>query len=116
MCVLIQTRITGAASVFPPELADEGLSREVLFSTLEQLNTGCTDHSWKLHDTPTIGFYQHLHTYLKHQHLSKVSIGRLYSTIDYNFQKKGSRPDNIYRFVENIVASERDNWSSEVLT
>ena len=102
--------IIGAASVFPPELADEGLSRDVLFSTLEQLKTGCTDRSWKLHDTPTIGFYRHLHTYLKSQHnLSKVLIGRLYSAIDCNFKEKGSRPDNTYRFVENIVASERQS-------
>ena len=69
----MQSHIIGAASVFPPELANEGLSREGLFSTIEKLKTGCTDRSWKLHDTPTIGFYRHLHTYLKRQHsLSKV--------------------------------------------
>ena len=98
--------------MFPPELADEGLSKEVLFSTLEQVKAGCTDHSWKLHSTPAIGFYRHLHTYLKHQQdLSKVLIGRLYFAIDCNFQEKGSRPDNTYRFVENIVASERQSDS-----
>ena len=69
----MRSHIIGAASVFPPELANEGLSREGLFSTIEKLKTGCTDRSWKLHDTPTIGFYRHLHTYLKRQHsLSKV--------------------------------------------
>ena len=113
MCVVMQPHIIGAASVFPPELADEGLSREVLLSTLEQVKTGRTDCSWKLHDTPTIGFYRQLHTYLKSQHnLSKVTIGRFYSAIDCNFQQKGSRPDNTYRFVENIVSSERQSDSS----
>ena len=82
----MQPHIIGAASGFPPDLADEELSREVSLSTLEQVKTGHTDRSWKLHDTPTIGFYRHLHTYLKSQHnLPKVTIGRLYSAIDCNF-------------------------------
>ena len=38
---------------------------------------------------------------------SQVMIGRFYSAIDCNFQKKGSRADNTYRFVEKIVASAR---------
>ena len=98
----------GGIPAFPPELADEGLSQEGLCSTIEQVRTGCTDCSWKLHGTPTIGFYQNLHTYLKQQpNLSKVLIGRLYSAIDCNFQEKGSRPDNTYRFVETIVTSGR---------
>ena len=67
------------------------------------------DHLWKLYDTSTIEFYRKLHTYLKQQQpkLSKVFIGRLYSTIDCNFKEKGSRPDNVYRFVDNIVSSNR---------
>ena len=74
------------------------------------MQTGSVDHTWKLCGTPTIGFYRKLHTYLKKQpKLSKVLIGRLYSVIDYNFQEKGSRPDNIYRFVDNIVSSKRQS-------
>ena len=64
---------------------------------------------WIIHgncDTPTIGFYRKLHTYIKRQpNLSKVLIGRLYSVIDSNFQEKGSKPDNIYRFVDSIDTS-----------
>ena len=64
--------------------------------------------SWKLCGTPTVGFYRKLHIYLKRQpNLSKVLIGKLYSVIDRSFQEKGSRPDNIYRFVDNIVSSNR---------
>ena len=96
--------------MFPPELREQGLCQEVLSSTLELVRAGNVDHSWKLCDTPTIGFYRKLHTYLKRQpNLSKVLIGRLYSVIDSNFQEKGSRPDNIYRFVDSIVSSKRQS-------
>ena len=94
--------------MFPPELIEQGLCQELLSSTLEQVQAGSVDHSWKLCGTPTIGFYQKLHTYLKRQpKLSKVLIGRLYSVIDCNFQEKGSRPYNVYRLVDNIVSSKR---------
>lgn len=84
-------------SSVPPELADEGLSR----LTVDQVRTSDTNCSWKLRGTPTIGFYWHLHNYLKRQpNLSKVLIGRLYTAIDSNFQVKACRPDNTYRFVE----------------
>lgn len=98
----------GGTTVFPPELQQY---QEVLSATLEQVQAGSVDHSGKLcDDTPTIGFYRKLHTYLKKQpKLSKVLIGRLYSVIDCNFQEKGSRPDNIYRFVDNIVSSKRQS-------
>ena len=96
--------------MFPPELIEQGLCQEVLSSTLEQVRAGSVDHSWKVCSTPTIGFYRKLHTYLKQQpKLSKVLIGRLYSVIDCNFQEKGSRPDNTYRFVDNIVSSKRQS-------
>ena len=99
--------------MFPPELIEQGLCQEVLSSTLEQVRAGSVDHSWKLCGTPTIGFYRKLHTYLKQQpNLSKVLIGRLYSVIDCNFQEKGSRPDNVYRFVDNIVSS-KDNQMTQ---
>ena len=96
--------------MFPPELIEQGLCQEVLSSTLEQVRAGSVDHSWKVCGTPTIGFYRKLHTYLKQQpKLSKVLIGRLYSVIDCNFQEKGSRPDNTYRFVDNTVSSKRQS-------
>ena len=57
---------------------------------------------------PTIGFYRGLHHYLKqHFKATKTLIGKLYSGIDSNLKEKGSRPDNIYRFVERIVSSQR---------
>ena len=49
-----------------------------------------------------------MHSYLKKQRtLTKVFIGRFYIVIDYNFEEKASRPDNVYRFVESIVSSKR---------
>ena len=96
--------------MFPPELTDKGFSQEALSSAVTQVRTGSADCSWKLHGTPTIGFYRKLHTYLKSQpNLSKVLIGKLYSAIDPSFQEKASRSDNTYRFVENIVQSERQS-------
>ena len=79
-----------------------------MLSIVKKIQTGHSDHrsSWKLRNTPTIGFYTLLHHYLKrHPSLPKLVIGKLYCTIDDNFQEKESRPDNIYRFVDNIVSS-----------
>lgn len=57
---------------------------------------------------PTIGFYRALHVYLKQNFkATKTSIGTLYCGIDVNLKEKGSRPDNIYRFVERIISSAR---------
>ena len=71
---------------------DAGLTEPVLDEVLSGKRL------WKLQHLPTIGFYRHLHHYLKSErHLSKVSIGRLYCIIDSNFEEKGSRADNIYR-------------------
>ena len=78
----------------------------------ESVRTGSdhVDSVWTLCDTPTIGFDRRLHTYLKQQpNLSKVLIGKLYSTIDSNFQEKASRADNTFRFVENVVKSTRQS-------
>ena len=72
--------------MFPLQLADKGLSKEVLPSTLELVKTG-----W-LMEAPQYSYHWvDLHTYSQHN-LTKVLIGRLYSTIDCNFQEKGSRP------------------------
>ena len=104
-------------SVFPEELIEQGLSEEVLYSTLSniQLQVGSSSHFWKLNGIPSIGFYRTLHTYLKRQpNITKMLIGKFYTTIDCNFQEKGSRPDNIYRFVENIAASKRHSYEPMV--
>lgn len=96
--------------MFPKELIEQGLSEKVLFSSLNEVQTGSQSHLWELNGIPSIGFYRALHTYLKRQLRStKVLIGRFYATIDRNFREKGSRPDNIYRFVERIVASKRQS-------
>ena len=80
------------------------------------MQTGIVDLSWKLRGTPTIGFYRKLHTYLKWQpKRSKVLIGRLYSIIDCNFQVNGSRPDNVYRLVDNVVSSKRQHSDDSML-
>ena len=56
---------------------------------------------------PIIGFYRALHCYLKqHFKTSKTAIGKLYCGIDSYLRLKGSRPDNIYQFVERIVSSQ----------
>ena len=93
--------------MFPEELTEQGLSEEVLFSILSEVQTGSPSHFWELNGIPSIGFYRALHT--RHLRITKVLIGRFYATIDCNFQEKGSRPDNIYRFVEQIVASKRQS-------
>ena len=53
---------------------------------------------------PTIGFYRALHHYLKQQF---KATGKFYCGIDSNLKEKGSRPDNIYRFVERVISSRR---------
>jgi len=96
--------------MFPEELIERRVSEKVLFSTLSNLQTGRSSHFWEVNGISSVGFYRALHTYLrKHLRISKVLIGRLYVTIDCNFQEKGSRPDNIYRFVEQIIASKRQS-------
>lgn len=96
--------------MFPEELIEQGLSEEVLFSTLSNLQTRSSSHFWEFIGIPSVGFYRALHTYLRrHLRISKVLIGRFYVTIDCNFQEKGGRPDNICRFVEQIIASKRQS-------
>lgn len=56
---------------------------------------------------PTIGFYRALHHYLKqHFKATKTAIGKLYCGIDSNLKEKGSRLDNMYRFVERVISSQ----------
>ena len=39
--------------------------------------------------------------------MAKVDIGKFYIAIDQHLKRKGSRPDSIYRFIENVVASSK---------
>ena len=96
--------------MFPEELFEQGLSKEVLFSILTEVQIGKPSHIWELNDVPTIGFYRTLHTYLwKHLKLTKVVIGKFYATIDRRLREKGSRPDNTYRYIEQIIASKKQS-------
>ncbi len=96
--------------VFPSELIEQGLDQEVLSSTIEQVRDGSVKLSWKLYGNATVGFYRKLHTYLRQQPtLSKGLIGTIYSVIDVNFQERGSRPYNLYRFVDTIVSSKKQS-------
>ena len=87
-------------TMLTPELIEQGLCQEILSSTLEQVRAGS---SWKVCGTPTI-IKSYTPTLNQQPKLSQVLIRRLYSVINCNFQEKGSRPDNIYRFVDNIVS------------
>ena len=70
---------------------------------------------WCVKDVPTVGFYRCLHKYLvkwpKSRSMSKRAVGKFYMAIDHNLKQKGSRPDNIYRFVEKIVQSDEPDCS-----
>ncbi len=68
--------ISGGPPKFPSELTEQcGLCQDTLLSIVTKLQTGYSDHrsSWKLRNTPTIGFYTLLHHYLKrHPNLPKL--------------------------------------------
>lgn len=70
------------------------------------------DVEWMLKDTPTVGFYRELHTFLRKwpvsRSLTKVAIGRLYVCIDPQLYRKGmcSRPNNVYQFIERVALSD----------
>ena len=90
---------------FPQELVSHGLCEELLHITLRQVCNG-DPLSWRLTSVPTVGFYQALHSFLKRSpltsKLSKREIAEFYMAIDPKLKAKGSRPDNVYRFIENL--------------
>ena len=96
---------------FPKELLKYNLMDEILQETLSQFESGVL--TWSLKDIPTVGFYKHLHPYLKKRHFSrcmtKTHIGRYYTAIDHNLKRRGGCPDNIYRFIERVVTSDEPN-------
>lgn len=96
---------------YPEELVSCGLSEEVLEANVCQA-LGGQPVTWKLTSIPTVGFYQALHRFLKQWPLtSKVSkrqIALFYMSIDTKLKAKGSRPDNIYRLIENLSKDPSD--------
>ena len=94
--------------VFPAEVAKYGLNEEILKECLFR-----GPHCWSLREIPTIGFYRELFHFLRKwpvsQFATKTAIGKLFVEIDPELQKKSasSRPDNVYRFIEKIVTSNR---------
>ena len=108
LLLLVFTHVDTGDS-YPDDLIVYGLSKELLISAMNEFETGnATVANWSLSGRiPTIGFYRALHLYLKqHFKATKTSIGKLYCAIDVNLKEKGSRPDNIYRFVERIISSD----------
>ena len=114
---IIIDRITciDSGDSYPDDLIPYGLTKDLLNSAMSEIEAGNTS-VWSLSGRiPTIGFYRALHLYLK-QHFkatTKTSIGKLYCSIDINLKEKGSRPDNIYRFVERIISS--DHHSEDLM-
>ena len=94
---------------FPTQLTDAGLNEETLEASL------ALQSDWCVNDVPTVGFYRCLHKFLvkwpKSRSMTKTAVGKFYMGIDHNFKQKGSRPDNIYRFVEKIILSDEPDSS-----
>ena len=90
-----------------PALSDEELQQ--ITSALSEVEAGENEGlSWQVNTNPTIGFYRALHTHLKKQPgVTKVLIGRFYIAVDHNIRERGSRPDNVYRYIENVTSSSR---------
>jgi len=72
-----------------------------------------------LQGNPNIGFYNHLHRFLKRwsvtQGASKALIGDLYLAIDPNLQAKGYQSNNAYRFIERATSSEHVTFDINTL-
>ena len=92
---------------FPQELVAYGLSDELLARLFEEVLSRKMPLSWCLNVPPNVDFYQKLHPYLKKWHVtckaSKISIGKFYLAIDKFLLEKTDRPDNAYRFIDNLT-------------
>ena len=81
----------------------------MLKSTFLQVQSGKQPLQWSLKGIPEVGFHQVLHPFLKRWPIThgktKQAIGSFYIAIDHNLKEKGSRADNVYRFVEGICKS-----------
>lgn len=95
---------------FPTQLTDAGLNEETLEASLT------LQGDWCIKDVPTVGFYRCLHKFLVHwpksRSMTKTAVGKFYMGIDHNLKQKGSRPDNIYRFIEKIALSDEPDSAS----
>lgn len=108
MCVLtISLLYLIEPSIFPKELHCYGLDEELLAAVFAQVSSGKKHLHWCLQGVPNVGFYQKLHPFLKKWHITcqstKVAIGKFYIAIDKHLRERGSRPDNVYRFIEKVA-------------
>ena len=96
-------------ALFPTQLIEAGLDEETLETSLT------LQGDWCVKGIPTVGFYRCLHKFLvkwpKSRSMSKTAVGKFYMAIDHRLKQKGSRPDNIYRFVEKIILSDEPDFS-----
>ena len=94
---------------YPPELHAHGLNEELFISCFHAFEAEAS-LPWQVKDIPSVGFYKALHPYLTKQFkssITKVTIGKFYIAIDPSLRAKGSRPDNIYRFIETVIKSKK---------
>ena len=100
-------------SEYPKEFNMYGLTEEILTATFHQVQSGEKSLQWHLTCIPTISFYRSLHCYFKKwpvsSRLSKISLGKFYIAIDANLKLKGSRPDNVYKFIDKLSQSQSDD-------
>ena len=107
-CVYSTLSIIIGTCKFPEELYSYGLNEELLAASFRGVQMG-EKPKWHLKGIPNIDFYMNLHPFLKRwpvtESATKVAIGTFYIEIDENMKKKGSHPDNVYRFVDKTVKS-----------
>lgn len=107
-CVLL-TLSDADDAPFPVQLINAGLNEEILEASLT------LQGDWCVNNIPTVGFYRCLHEFLvkwpKSRSMTKTAVGKFYMRIDHNLKQKGSRPDNIYRFVERVILSDEPDSS-----
>ena len=95
---------------FSVELYGYGLNIDLLAGVYDDIKAKKAEPiAWSLRGIPEIGFYKALHGFLKRWPKtiseSKVALGTFYIGIDKHLKTKGVRPDNAYRFVEKLYAS-----------
>ena len=97
--------------MFPSNVSQCGVTESILQKAFLQCLEGRQDLCWTLTKSVTVGFYRHLHHYLRHwppsRSATKTTVGRFYLLVDENFQSgsMSSRPDNVYLFVQRVADS-----------
>ena len=97
-------------------LQQHGLTEEVLKKAFLQSVHGL-DLCWSLKEIPTVAFYRELHSFLikwpPSSSVAKCTIGQFYINMDPELHRKYHSdctcPDDIYKFIENIVSSNKHN-------